>query len=707
MRKFLLVIALCLVTHEAGATTITANVGAAGNWTANGSWIGGVAPTAGDDAVIPLATTSITIDAGALCRSANFNTFTGTITMGATGTLTIGDGTAGTGSVALNIPAGATFAPDAASLITFVSTSSTVQTVSVVGYTLGKVTFASASNNGAWAITSNMTLGITATLTLTRGTLHVDGASDNSGLSHAWGLFLSTGSVTRTLNLGNASITMNGASNGHWSTLSGTNITIPTNTATITSTGNNTGINATQNYNGTSLVLSGSGNQRIASNAATGPTPTFANVTRTGTNVKTDSFQFVGNVTISGTLTINGNSTVNRLLVNTGTLGTVYTVSAGTIVSQYTDWRDITAAGAANWNLTLQATNLFGDCGGNTGITFTIATTQTATGGSAHNYSDPTIWTTHAALPQDDAVLSFTAGQTLTFDIPRLAKNISVTTAMNITQSTQNTIYGSLDLTNLNTLTSTSSTTFEGRGASTLKSNGKTFSIVTVATLGGSLTMQDSYAMNSATGTALNVTNGTFIDGGFSGTVTYFASAVVSTRGITLTGTLSLTGSDSIQAIWNVASTGMTFTSTGSTINITNTGSSQKTVTHAGLALNNVTITGGGTGRVLFGGTNLTMNGTLTINSPKSVRFTSATTYTIGNIIAVGTSGNLITFDASTGGSAATLSSVGNRPNNCEYLSITDTNVSQRGVFFYGGHSTLVSGTNWAPGNSGDMFRSF
>ena len=60
----------------------------------------------------------------------------------------------------------------------------------------------------AWGciIDVNTTLGTANTLTLSKGTLHTDGATDNAGLSHSWGVFDSSNSNVRTLTLGTSKI---------------------------------------------------------------------------------------------------------------------------------------------------------------------------------------------------------------------------------------------------------------------------------------------------------------------------------------------------------------------------------------------------------------------------------------------------------------------------------------------------------------------
>jgi len=91
---------------------IVAATGAAGNWTAGGAWVGGVAPGAGDDAQISNLTTSITIDNGALAKSVDFTAgtgFTGTATHSANATLTV------SGSITLN--GGMTYTHSASSVL--------------------------------------------------------------------------------------------------------------------------------------------------------------------------------------------------------------------------------------------------------------------------------------------------------------------------------------------------------------------------------------------------------------------------------------------------------------------------------------------------------------------------------------------------------------------------------------------------------------
>jgi hypothetical protein len=72
---------------------------------------------------------------------------------------------------------------------------------------------------------------------------------------------------------------------------------------------------------------------------------------------------------------VNGNSATNRVLVFSGTLGTPRTITAANVSVTNADFRDITGAGAGNWNLSAVSGGS-GDAGGNSGITFTTGQTQ-------------------------------------------------------------------------------------------------------------------------------------------------------------------------------------------------------------------------------------------------------------------------------------------------------------------------------------------
>ena len=398
---------------------------------------------------------------------------------------------------------------------------------------------------------------------------------------------------------------------------------------------------------------------------------------------------------------INGNSATNRVLVRPGSsvaLGTARTITNATTSFTNADFRDITFSSASSLDLSA-ITGLSGDCGGNTitgggsTLTFTTPATQTATGSSA-NYSTAT-WSGRVPLPQDDVVLSLTAGQTLTNDMPRLGKNISFGTATLFTLGNSVSSYGSVSFTGAGTYTGGSSTwTFESgerTGTLNLTSNGKlSTNPLTFSAFGATVQALDAISTNQA----ITINAGTLDSNNFSVSANNYVNTATITMGSSTWTAVGASGTP-----WNVSGT---VNANSSTISFTNAGASSKTFAGGNKTYNNFTVTGGGAGAIIFTGSN-TFN-TLTVNSPKTITLTSGTTQTITDFVRPSDTG-VITLNTSAAG-AATLTKTGGWAN-LDYLSITNINVTpSTGSWFYGGHSTYVSGTGWRAGNSADMFRS-
>jgi hypothetical protein len=344
--------------------TIVAAAGAAGNWSVGSAWVGGIAPTAADDAQIGATTTSLTIDATAVCRSADFTGFTGTLTAGSTAVLAIGDATAGASNIALKMPSGFTFAPNVTANIFFVSTSATLQTISCdSGYSMCNMTL---NNTGKYAITSNLTINTSDTLTFSKGELHTDGTTDNAGLTHSWGIFNANNSNTKVINYGNSTINFT-ANNPYTISPTGTTLTCGTSTLNFNATGGSTITLAALTYNNIKFEMGTAVTQ-------TSGAFTCANMTINGGANKTGSFGLGTTAkTITGTLTINANSAINRILVaaNAFGAGTTSTVTAANVViTNIVDFMDVIGAGAATWTVAGTGATALGDCGGNSGITF-------------------------------------------------------------------------------------------------------------------------------------------------------------------------------------------------------------------------------------------------------------------------------------------------------------------------------------------------
>ena len=144
-------------------------------------------------------------------------------------------------------------------------------------------------------------------------------------------------------------------------------------------------------------------------------------------------------ILINNTLNITGiNSSNYRHLISSNIIGTPRTITCnGTITASNVDFRDITLAGTCNKDLS-GIIGGSGDCGGNSGITFTAAQKQyfKHTLGAV-NWSDATKWFSNyertiagrVPLPQDDAIFdenSFTGASTLNVNVPRIGRNLNM-----------------------------------------------------------------------------------------------------------------------------------------------------------------------------------------------------------------------------------------------------------------------------------------
>ena len=144
---------------------------------------------------------------------------------------------------------------------------------------------------------------------------------------------------------------------------------------------------------------------------------------------------------------------------------------------------------------------------------------------------------------------------------------------------------------------------------------------------------------------------------GLTHSVGLFSSSNSNTRALLLGNcNLNLTGTGTVLNL--DTETGLTLTQGNSTIMIADTSSNSKTMDFGATAsistaktLNNLTITGGGTGAVIFNtaSSNGVIFNNFTIGAPKTVTFTASKTFTFnGTFSAVGTSLNGITIGSST-----------------------------------------------------------
>lgn len=670
------------------ATRVAAAGG--GDWNTGSSWVGGVAPTAADDAQIPATAGNMSIGSGAVCRSADFSTYTGTLS--GTGTLTIGDATAGLSNIALKLVAGMTVSGPPG--FSFISTSATQQTVDFAGKTTGNVTF-NATSNGSWLYTGVHNCGATATVTLTKGSL------DINGQTCSWGLFNMSNSNVKSFTAGAANITLTGTGNvligGNSS-----NTTFSMLSSTITLTGANVSIGGSYStvFSFGTVIFSGGGNMLFAS--GTGANTSFINLTVNGTASKTDNLTSDTVIVISGIFTLAGNSATNRLLIKSPTPGSsrIWNNTGATNTWSNVDFQDVSISSAFDAS---SITGGSGDCGGNSNITFTTPATQTWSGTSGGNWSE-NAWTSRVPLPQDDVVINaaFSASQTVTADMPRLGKSIDWTgTTGNPTwsfSSVATTIFGSQTLISGMVISGTNTVSLAGRGSFTLTSAGQTVCphAYTIVAPGGTYTLND--AITCSGGTNITLTNGTFDTGNFNVTCSGFLSTNSNTRSMILgTSTITIQGTTASTLVNFGTTTGLTFSGASSTVVFSSVSANTRTFAGGGLTWGTLTYTvAGSTGQLNITGANTF--GTINFADPTNARsllFTAGTTTTITSAFNVqGTVGKLMTVSSLTAATHTLTKAAGTV--GCNYLNVSYSIATGGASWYAGANSTdSLNNTGW------------
>lgn len=643
-------------------------VGGTANWdsTAGTKWAttsggggGASAPTNADDVFFDGSSGSgtVTVATGNTCRSADFTGFTGTLAINTT--LNIGGSTAPTTSH-LVLGSGMTLTGTGA--ILFQSTAASLKTVVSNGKTVpGSFTIAS----GALVQLADA-LVVTNIITLSQGTF------DTNSQSVSASSFSSSNSSTRTLTTGNSSITL--TSNGSaWSCSTTTNFTVTANTATVTISGTGASfLGGGKDWNGLSLIFTGSGATSLVTAGTTG---VLKHLTRTGTSGKFDELVISASFTCTGTITINGNSVVNRVLLRSSVVGSSRTITAAVVSMSNVDIQDVTGAGAGSWNLSA-ITGLSGDCGGNSGITFTSPATQTHTASAGGSWSDATKWTSRVPLPQDDVIVDGTTTGTLTSDMPRLGKSLTFTGfAGTLTQSTASTFYGSLILGSGMTVTSSGlNFVARGRTSHSITSNGVSLpgsgAAFIVAGPGGTYTHTDS----ALWGTTISVDAGTWDTDSQQIRVWAVSTSGSLTRQIVL-GTSTVLLRSTSGNIWSVG--GVTLSAESSTITVDVASASARTFAGAGNIYGSLVYTIAASAGVLTisGNNNF---GTMSVGGGRTLRLTAGSTQNVETCDFQTGSGNVLTIDTSAAGSPA-------------YLARTMTDATGKKVYFVADARTAES----------------
>jgi hypothetical protein len=720
--------------------TDTWDATAGSKWASSSGGAGGESvPTAADDVFFDNNSGSgvVTLSSSSVCRSINCTGFTGTISHPASVDLTIGDATAGAGNIALQFDAGMTYTlgDSLSSRLIFVSTSATEQTIDYAGKSTASVSFNGVG--GYWKyLSDHNTVSNNMLVSLTGGTL------DTNEFNCSWGRFNSSNNTNfRTLDISNSTIEFKISNNYCFAIFSGSKFTLSSSGSTINTVGSSVSFDAgNRSFNDVNINGSGklhaqnsffAGNLTI-SNSLTGSVTinycsiagiltwnvngshsfnrtiishTIVNFIINGPATKTGSISFNSSFPVTSSFQINGNSSTNRILLASSSIGTqrTFTVTSTTITAQNCDFRDIEFSVSTDLST---ITGGSGDCGGNNNITFTSPQDNywVDNGG---DWSDISHWanssggtggTGRVPLPQDDVYINgnsiSSSSQVITIDMPRIGKSVDFTNITNsptLTSSVNFSLYGSLILSagiTLSTAT-THDVSLQGRSAFSLMSGGNNFGLrdITISMPGGSLTLLDDLLTNTGAN-ILSVTNGTFDANDFNVTISVFNSSNSNVRTVLMgNGTWTLKRSSSTNGVlWETSTTtNLTFDAEGSTIVIISA-TSAKQFNGGGLIYNNF-IKSSGTNSIRINGSN-TFND-FTINAGLLVTFISGTTQTInGDFIAIGTDGNLVTINASTTGNQATLSKSSGTVIT-DYCSIKDSNA--------------IGGARWKAKNSTDV----
>jgi hypothetical protein len=476
-----------------GLTSPRYFVGNGTNWSSTASWSttdggasGASVPGSGNDVLFTaLSPGNCAIDVQPICLSLDCTGFTKTITSVGT--------TMNINGPMFKLSAGMGAWPTACA-VAFTQTTTGTVAITTAGKTLGNVTTDSTSA----ASTATYQLQDATTLTSGSTWTHNGGGLDTNNQALSTGAFLSSTGITRSITPGSSSITITGGG-GNAFNINGALLTWTPGTSTITFTG------ASQTFQTgptgrtfNALVFAGSGTTTLTGGAA----HTVGTMTFTGSANLTDVVIVQDTFTVTGALTVTSNSSVNRLLVRSATVGTPQTITAASLVcSNVIDWMDITGAGAATWTTGASGASAFGDCGGNSGITMTASATQTYSANTTGNWST-VAWSgaggvTRVPLPQDDVVISGLTSATLTGDMPRWGRSISFAGSTGGTFNNFQVapwMFGSLTFPAGVAATTASNINFMGRGAFTYTPPTNAGSQgINLNAPGGSLTLQADY----------------------------------------------------------------------------------------------------------------------------------------------------------------------------------------------------------------------
>jgi hypothetical protein len=561
------------------------------------------------------------------------------------------------------------------------------------------------------ATTATLTGPIATSSTLNSAMLLNTGTLNTSTSNHSitTGNFTAASSATLTLNGSTLTCTASQGFTGGGTINAGTS-TIVLSAENTTFAGNGL------TYNNVSFTNTAAGFAQTLS--ITGAN-TFARITvagRSAAGIKTLSLG--ANQTITTLFTVQSGVTNpnTRVLICSDTFGTARTITSASNTIFGADFRDITAAGAASWSDSSR-TGYWGDCKGNTGITFAAGRTVYWNNAAAAFWSSTSWALTTTGTP---AVANFplaqdTAAITNAGAVPAEISNDN-TQPYNVGTIDMSARTSALSFFNLgvfasilgNLITGTGITytgggggmNFAGRTTQSLTSAGRPFNVGTRLSIFGSTTtvnLTDAFVSNAdienAFGTLNTQNNNVTVNNiNFNG-----VALTLGTSTVTLTGT---------GTVWSVSG-GVTVSAASSTIACS------------------------GNGAIIFGGagktygtlsfTNSAATGTITINGSNtfttvssartgaySVLLQAGTTTTVTNWNINGSAGNIVTLGSTTT-SAATLAKAGGGVVVVSYYAISYSTASPTNTWSAEFSTAGTAVTNWIfpPPASGNFMMLF
>jgi hypothetical protein len=672
--------------------------GTAGSkWALTSGGAGGQAvPTSADDVFFSsLSTGTCTISTGNTgAKSINCTGFTGTLT----GTAAI------TVSGSITLVAGMTYSYTGSLLINATST------LTSGGKTHGPITFRNLSG-GTLTLGSACTLGTTRNFDLSAGTLNLNGFTLSTGV------FQNNTGDTRAITFGSANIALTTTTaaasilviqtgtNFSWTGTGGfTRNQAATANIDIFGLGGGTvsnAVNLTVNagsstltfvtagwiknliFSGSTCTVAGSVNMAGNLTLASGGTYTSVVPTFLASGTVTSVGRMLGNTTVNasgGTLTLADAMTLGSTSIFTLTQGTLALANSNLSTGRFVSSNSFTRAisfGTGNIALTsiIAGTTVL-DMGTATNFTMT-----TSGGGFTRNQAVTATMAfgTTGGTTSNAPNLTVNAGaSTLTITNGSWFKNLVFTGSTSTVTALSFNVAGNLTLASGGTYTSVYP---EFRASGTLTCAGRTLASTTINGSGITVTLADAFS-----GSGLGLTQGTLTTSNFNVTTSGpFNSSNSNTRVLNMGSSTFTVGTNFILA----TSTGMTLNSGTSTVTMTS--ALAKTFFGGGLTYYN--LNQGGAGTLTISGSN-TFNNITNTTQPATVTFTAGTTQTVSSFGLSGTAGNLITINSTTPGSQFTLSDPSGIIN-AQYLSIQDSNATGGATW-----RALISNGNVNAGNN-------